>query len=40
MYPLDELNVAGVDMSGRTAVDEALGRFSSLVKELINTLEI
>jgi oligoendopeptidase F len=38
MFPIDELKIAGVDMSSRAPIDEALARFSSLVKELINTM--
>jgi oligoendopeptidase F len=34
MFPIDELKVAGVDMSGRDAVESTLKRFALLVDEL------
>jgi oligoendopeptidase F len=38
MFPLDQLKVAGVDMSERKPVDEALGHFAKLVDNLIDII--
>jgi len=38
LFPIDELKVAGVDMSRRESVEDALKHFSRLVDELIETL--